>query len=110
MSPKLTKITKVAERQSPVKPKNEGEFEYYSMVEQSDIAPTLAGLLGFPVPRNNLGVFLEDFLGFWDKSECGLEFVSTGLTNGSFGSRSNSLSQCEADEEDCRSQVYEPEV
>ncbi|KNG45144.1 gpi ethanolamine phosphate transferase 2 [Stemphylium lycopersici] len=66
MSPKLTKITKLADRQSPVKPKNEGEFEYYRMVEQSDIAPTLAGLLGFPVPQNNLGVFLEDFLGFWD--------------------------------------------
>ncbi|EMD67743.1 hypothetical protein COCSADRAFT_111827 [Bipolaris sorokiniana ND90Pr] len=66
MSPKLTKITKPANRKSPVKPKTEGEFEYYRMVEQSDIAPTLASLLGFPVPQNNLGVFLEDFLPFWD--------------------------------------------
>lgn len=71
MSPKLTKVSNTASRKSPVKPKNEGEFEYYNLVEQSDIAPTLAGLLGFPVPRNNLGVFLEDFLGFWDKSEYG---------------------------------------
>ncbi|KAF1947054.1 alkaline phosphatase-like protein [Clathrospora elynae] len=68
MSPKLTKVTKNIKRESPVQPKNEGEFEYYRMVEQSDIAPTLAGLLGFPVPRNNLGVFLEEFIGFWDKS------------------------------------------
>ncbi|USP75789.1 GPI ethanolamine phosphate transferase 2 [Curvularia clavata] len=66
MSPKLTKITKTVARQSPVKPKTEGEFDFYRMVEQSDIAPTLAGLLGFPVPQNNLGVFLEDFLPFWD--------------------------------------------
>lgn len=70
MSPKLTKITGSMKKESPMKPKNEGEFEYYRMVEQSDIAPTLAGLLGFPVPQNNLGVFLEEFLGFWDRGEC----------------------------------------
>jgi ethanolaminephosphotransferase len=68
MSPKLTKVTSdtsKTSRESPVKPKNEGEFEYYKMVEQSDIAPTLAGLLGFPVPQNNLGVFIEEFLGLF---------------------------------------------
>jgi ethanolaminephosphotransferase len=69
MSPKLTKITQDHAMKSPVKPKNEGEFEYYRIVEQSDIAPTIAGLLGFPVPRNNLGVFLGEFLRFWDKGE-----------------------------------------
>ena len=41
------------------------DFRYYGFVEQSDIAPTLAGLLGFPVPLNNLGVFIPDFLEFW---------------------------------------------
>jgi ethanolaminephosphotransferase len=70
MSPKLKKITQGKKLESPIRPKHEGEFEYYRMVEQSDIAPTLAGLLGFPVPRNNLGVFLDEFTGFWDKSEC----------------------------------------
>jgi ethanolaminephosphotransferase len=70
MSPKLAKVTGKSRRESPIQPKHEGEFEYYRMVEQSDIAPTLAGLLGFPIPQNNLGVFLEEFLGFWDKSEC----------------------------------------
>jgi ethanolaminephosphotransferase len=70
MSPKLKKITHGKKLQSPTKPKHGGEFEYYRMIEQSDIAPTLAGLLGFPVPRNNLGVFLDEFTGFWDKSEC----------------------------------------
>lgn len=67
MSPKLTKIIQGRPKvQSPTKPKTDGEFNYYRTVEQSDIAPTLAGLLGFPVPRNNLGVFLSELLGFWD--------------------------------------------
>lgn len=66
MSPKLKDITKSTNRTSPATPKEHGgEFEYYRMVEQSDIAPTLAGLLGFPVPRNNLGVFIKEFLEFW---------------------------------------------
>ncbi|KAF2630219.1 alkaline phosphatase-like protein [Macroventuria anomochaeta] len=69
MSPKLTKITHGRPIVgSPSKPKTEGEFDYYRTVEQSDIAPTLSGLLGFPVPRNNLGVFLSEFLGFWDNN------------------------------------------
>lgn len=70
MSPKLTKITQSrSNTQSPTQPKTEGEFDYYGTVEQSDIAPTLAGLLGFPVPRNNLGVFLGEFMSFWDKGK-----------------------------------------
>ncbi|KAF2474329.1 GPI ethanolamine phosphate transferas-like protein 2 [Lindgomyces ingoldianus] len=66
MSSKLKKITEFMDRKSPVDGKGEGGMEFYKKVEQSDIAPTLAGLLGFPVPRNNLGVFIEDFLYFWD--------------------------------------------
>ncbi|OJD12597.1 hypothetical protein AJ78_06840 [Emergomyces pasteurianus Ep9510] len=42
-----------------------GDFKYYQQVEQSDIAPTLAGLLGFPVPLNSLGVFIPQFLPMW---------------------------------------------
>lgn len=41
------------------------DFQYYNTVEQSDIVPTLAALLDFPVPRNNLGSFIVDFLPFW---------------------------------------------
>lgn len=70
MSPKLDKVTHHMKRHSPASPKTEGEFEYYNMVQQSDIAPTLAGLLGFPVPKNNLGVFLEAFLGLWGERKC----------------------------------------
>ena len=52
---------------SPVKLLN-GKFDYYSLVEQSDIAPTLAGLLGFPIPLNNLGIFIPDLLQMWNPS------------------------------------------
>ena len=43
------------------------DFQYYSVVKQSDLVPTLAGLLGFPVPLNNLGIFVPEFLSFWSK-------------------------------------------
>jgi ethanolaminephosphotransferase len=70
MSPKLKDLTQRTDKASPTKPKDGGgEFEYYRMVKQSDIAPTLAGLLGFPVPRNNLGVFIKEMLDFWPNSK-----------------------------------------
>lgn len=40
-------------------------LRFYETVEQSDIAPTLAALLGFPVPRNNLGIVIPAFLDLW---------------------------------------------
>ncbi|CAF9939277.1 MAG: major facilitator super transporter protein [Alectoria fallacina] len=64
ISPKLQTICKGSE--CPVA-LPESTFSYYTTVEQSDIAPTLAGLLGFPIPLNNLGVFIPDLLGFWDE-------------------------------------------
>lgn len=42
-------------------------FRYYDEVEQSDIAPTLASLLGFPIPRNNLGMVIPRLLELWTK-------------------------------------------
>ncbi len=45
------------------------EFEFYKTIEQSDIVPTLAGLLGFPVPRNNLGVFIPEMLRLWQSGQ-----------------------------------------
>ncbi|ORY63496.1 GPI ethanolamine phosphate transferase [Pseudomassariella vexata] len=61
MSPKLKTISKPATVPAPYV----DEFQYYSFVEQSDLAPTLGALLGFPVPKNNLGAFIMDFLPFW---------------------------------------------
>ncbi|KAG5992748.1 hypothetical protein E4U52_002533 [Claviceps spartinae] len=61
MSPKFK--GKLPKLYAPMEPRD--EFDYYEMVEQSDIAPTIAALLGFPVSKNNLGAFIPDFLSFW---------------------------------------------
>lgn len=65
LSPKLKGV--LPKRDAPATPKD--EFEYYSKVEQSDLAPTIAALLGIPVSRNNLGAFIPDFLPFWPESK-----------------------------------------
>jgi ethanolamine phosphate transferase 2 subunit G len=45
------------------------DYEYYNLVEQSDIAPTLGALLGFSVPKNNLGIIIPRLLEFWPLEE-----------------------------------------
>lgn len=65
MSPKMKSLG--LKFQAPVEPGD--EFDYYSQVEQSDLAPTIAALLGFPVSKNNLGAFIPDFLPFWDATQ-----------------------------------------
>lgn len=47
-------------RHCPMTPKAGTEFEFYRKVQQSDVVPTLASLMGFPVPRNSLGVVLQE--------------------------------------------------
>lgn len=61
ISPKLKGIT--PEFRAPVRPQH--EFDFYSTVEQSDITPTIAALLGLPISKNNLGAFIPEFLPFW---------------------------------------------
>jgi ethanolaminephosphotransferase len=61
LSPKLKDV--LPSHEAPAKPGD--EFDYYTRVEQSDLAPTIAALLGIPVSRNNLGAFIPDFLPFW---------------------------------------------
>jgi len=60
--------------QAPTEPKVGTEFEYYRQIEQSDLVPTLAALLGMPVSRNNLGIIVPEMLKFWqnDQAESGL--------------------------------------
>lgn len=60
-SPKLKAISKSVSVPAPYV----DDFQYYSVVEQSDLAPTLGALFGFPVPKNNLGAFIPDFLPLW---------------------------------------------
>ena len=64
MSPKLQAISNGSECPIIV---SDSSFAYYKTVEQSDVAPTLAGMLGFPVPLNNLGVLIPELLQFWDE-------------------------------------------
>ena len=59
-SPKFTSLTT---RSCPTLPKDGTEFEFYRKVQQSDVVPTIASLLGFPVPKNSLGVVLEEVAG-----------------------------------------------
>jgi ethanolaminephosphotransferase len=70
MSPKFKDVVSKDQKLQVPAPFEE-EFQYYKTVEQSDIAPTLGALLGFPVPRNNLGAFIDDFLVFWPDSMFG---------------------------------------
>lgn len=78
LSPKLKTISQFPE--CPIHSPKPG-FDYYSKIEQSDIAPTLAGLLGFPIPLNNLGIFIPDFLLFWPEGtlHSDLEPVTVGF-------------------------------
>jgi ethanolamine phosphate transferase 2 subunit G len=66
ISPKLATITSGVDSPAVF----QDDFRYYDIVEQSDIVPTLGALLGFPVPRNNLGAFIPNFLPFWSKGMC----------------------------------------
>jgi arylsulfatase A-like enzyme len=69
MSPKLRSLSP-AGRKCPVSPT--GPYEFYSKIDQSDMAPTISSLLGLPIPRNNVGVILPEFLGLWDDGESGI--------------------------------------
>ncbi|KAK0748811.1 alkaline-phosphatase-like protein [Apiosordaria backusii] len=71
ISPKLKKLNKKLRAPLPENP----SFQYYDTVEQSDLAPTLAALMGVPVPKNNLGATIPDFLPFWSDNEVKAEIL-----------------------------------
>lgn len=46
------------------------DFHYYRKISQSDIVPTLAALLKFPIPMNSLGIVLKDVVkAMWENKE-----------------------------------------
>lgn len=45
------------------------KYQYFDQINQIDLVPTMASLLDFPVPRNNLGVFIKELLPLWDSNE-----------------------------------------
>jgi ethanolamine phosphate transferase 2 subunit G len=51
------------------------EYSFYDKVEQSDIAPTLASLLGFPIPLNSLGIVIPTLLELWPQASDKLDLL-----------------------------------
>ena len=51
--------------EAPTVPDEGTEFRFYRKIQQSDVVPTLAALMGFPVSKNSLGVFIREFVGMW---------------------------------------------
>ena len=70
-----TALTFISPRFKSIFPNNtcpidhSGDYKFYDVVEQSDIAPTLAALLSFPVPKNNLGLIIPRLLNLWPNEE-----------------------------------------
>jgi ethanolamine phosphate transferase 2 subunit G len=65
MSPFLSSDLDI--RQSPIDPlPSENEFTFYNKIQQSDLVPTISGLLGWTIPRNNIGLLLKSFLPLWN--------------------------------------------
>jgi len=64
----------------PIEP--EGEFHYYDKVEQSDLVPTISTLLGWTIPRNNIGVILRSGFSLWKGNNlslhCSMEMNEIG--------------------------------
>ena len=63
ISPKFKEVFEGLESPMPPSP----DYSFYPKVEQSDIAPTLASLLDFPIPLNNLGVIIPKLLDLWSQ-------------------------------------------
>lgn len=58
-------------RDSPIAPPPPpaAGYRYYSVVDQVDVVPTLAGLLGFSAPAESAGVFIPELLGLFGREE-----------------------------------------
>ncbi|KAK2010478.1 alkaline phosphatase-like protein [Colletotrichum eremochloae] len=72
-SPRFGDMSRPRSR-APAQPSG-GEFLYHDVVHQADLVPTLSGLLGLPIPRKNVGVFIPAFLGLWPEEEARLKIV-----------------------------------
>lgn len=63
ISPDLKSLP--SDREAPTAPHGTG-FDFYSVIKQPDIVPTLAGLLGFRIPSKSEGVFMPQLLSLWE--------------------------------------------
>ncbi|KAE8358167.1 alkaline phosphatase-like protein [Aspergillus caelatus] len=62
ISPHLQSINQGYE--SPTTPSG-GMFDYYTSIKQVDLVPTIAGLLGIPIPNDSIGMFIPGLLPIW---------------------------------------------
>ena len=67
-SSKFKEMPKRRDYECPTRPKDGTEFHYYTKIEQSDLVPALAGMMGFPVPKNSLGVLTPELAALWSAS------------------------------------------
>ncbi|KAK4548447.1 hypothetical protein LTR36_009357 [Oleoguttula mirabilis] len=74
-SPKLKQRSRRTEYQCPTTPEDGTDFHYYRKVEQSDLVPTLAGLMRLPVSKNSLGVFIDELAGLWSDVKDGVQLL-----------------------------------
>uniref|UniRef100_A0A060T0D6 GPI ethanolamine phosphate transferase 2 n=1 Tax=Blastobotrys adeninivorans TaxID=409370 RepID=A0A060T0D6_BLAAD len=61
LSPKFSSLPE--KRTSPIEASD--DYNYYDRISQADLVPTLAALLGFPIPQNSLGVIRPEILQLW---------------------------------------------
>ncbi|RMY82112.1 hypothetical protein D0862_12122 [Hortaea werneckii] len=74
-SPKLKTRGSKKEYPCPTEPKEGTDYHFYRKVEQSDIVPTFAGLMGLPISKNSLGVFMAEFYGLWTDAKKGAQLA-----------------------------------
>lgn len=67
ISPKFKKLEESKNLNAPIN--NSENYSYFNRINQIDLVPTLAALLNFPIPKNNLGVMIKEHLSLWDKSQ-----------------------------------------
>ncbi|KAJ8099970.1 alkaline-phosphatase-like protein [Lipomyces tetrasporus] len=53
----------------PAALKRTDNYEYYNVIEQVDIVPSISGLVGNPFPMNSIGIFIPELLRFWSRSD-----------------------------------------
>ncbi|KAK2024965.1 alkaline phosphatase-like protein [Colletotrichum zoysiae] len=58
---------KFSKQKSPLAPRS--DFKFHSVINQVDIVPTLAGLLGFQIPAGNVGEFIPEMLDVFADAE-----------------------------------------
>ena len=71
ISPHLKSISKGMKSPVPVT----NDYQYYSVVNQIDIVPTLAGLLGFSIPASSVGIFIPRFLDLWPNLDAKVQLL-----------------------------------